>query len=270
MTLNPSLSCKDLSVSYGAHPALRSLTLDIPAGIIQTLIGPNGSGKSTALRVLAGLAAPTSGAATFGGRTLMQWRRAELAKHLSYLPQAPIAPTEMTVENLVRQGRFSHVGLWRRYAQRDRDAIQWALESTAMTPLAQRGLGELSGGERQRAWIAAALAQEAATLILDEPTSFLDIGHQAEVMDLLSALNRERGVTVIMAIHDINQAMMVSDRIALLDRGELKFFGDAAGLAQSGLIEATFNVAGRFVSLGDEHTPHFDVELKARRAKRTD
>lgn len=264
MTQRPSLSCKDLVVKYGPRTALHGLSLVIPAGIVQTLIGPNGSGKSTALRVLAGLAAPSAGRAEFGGRALSGWRRADLAKRLSFLPQAPVAPGEMTVEDLVRQGRFSHVGLFRSYSRRDRDAIQWALESTAMTALAQRGLAELSGGERQRAWIAAALAQEAEMLILDEPTSFLDIGHQAEVMDLLSTLNRERGVTVVMAIHDINQAMMVSDRIALLDRGELKFDGAAADLAASGLIETTFNVNGRFVSLGDEHTPHFDVELRAR------
>lgn len=260
-----TLVSHDLSVSYGSRLALQSLSVAIRPGEIVALIGPNGSGKSTALRALAGLNAPSSGGVALDGRPIVQWRRRDLAKRLSFLPQSPIAPEELTVENLVRQGRYSHVGLWRSYSARDSEAVNWAIESTGMSSFASRGLRELSGGERQRAWIAAALAQEADFLLLDEPTSFLDIGHQVEVLDLVSSLSRDRGVTVIMAIHDINQAMMVSDRILLLENGVLKFDGAAPALAESGLIERAFNVRGNFVTIGDDQMPHFDVEI-ARRA----
>ncbi|MFK4811603.1 ABC transporter ATP-binding protein [Devosia sp. ZW T5_3] len=261
-----SLQCTDISVSYGRRQALQALTLSVQKGEVLALIGPNGSGKSTALHALAGLTRPDSGSVALDGRALASWRRRDLAKRLSFLPQAPIAPEEMSVEQLVRQGRFAHVGLWRAYGPRDQAAIDWALDSTGLTDLAGRGLRELSGGERQRAWIAAALAQEAEILILDEPTSFLDIGHQVEVLELVGRLSRDRGVTVILAIHDLNQAMMAADRIILLDRGRLSFEGPAGPLAASGLIEKTFNVQGRFVDLGNGAAPHFDVDLRRGRS----
>lgn len=256
--------CHDVSVQYGARLALNALALTIRPGEMVSLIGPNGSGKSTALRAMAGLNVPTSGDVSLDGCTLRNWKRRDLAKRLSFLPQSPLAPEELTVENLVRQGRYAHVGLFRNYTPQDSDAVAWALESTGMASFARRGLRELSGGERQRAWIAAALAQEAEILILDEPTSFLDSGHQVEVFDLLGKLSSERGVTVIMAIHDVNQAMTVSDRILLLQSGTLRFDGRASDLAGSGLVEEAFKVEGTFVTLDQHGTPHFDVTMRAR------
>lgn len=255
------LSCSGLCVSYGRRQALRGFALELGKGEIRALIGPNGSGKSTALHALAGLTAPASGRVEIGGRPLRTFARRDLAKRLSFLPQQPIAPDEMTVEQLVRQGRFAHVGLFGSYRATDFEAVRWALESTGLTEFATRGLTQLSGGERQRAWISAALAQEADILLLDEPTSFLDIGHQVEVLDLVCRLARERGVAVVMAIHDLNQAMAVCDRISLLDHGELIFDGEPAALAASGLIERVFRVRGRFVDIGRSSAPHFDVEL---------
>ena len=187
--------------------------------------------------------------------------RKAIAKKLAFLPQQPAAPDEMTIAQLVRQGRFPHVGLFRSYNRQDEQAIEWALESTGLERLADRTLQELSGGERQRAWISAALAQEAGILLLDEPTSFLDIGYQVEVLDLVHRLSRERGVTIVMAIHDINQAIAISDRISLLEKGELRFDGDPRELAGSGLIEKTFRVKGKFVEVGPGKPPHFDVDL---------
>ena len=255
------LSCTQLSVHYGSRKALQGFQLSLDEGEIRALIGPNGSGKSTALHALAGLIAPSAGQAAIDGVPIGSLSRRAIARRLAFLPQQPTAPDEMTIAQLVRQGRFPHVGLFRSYDQKDEEAIEWALESTGLTDLADRTLQELSGGERQRAWISAALAQEAGILLLDEPTSFLDIGYQVEVLDLVHRLSRERGVTIVMAIHDINQAIAVSDRISLLERGELRFDGEPRALAESGLIERTFRVKGRFVEVAPDKPPHFDVEL---------
>lgn len=255
------LTCSGLSVAYGRRMALQDFSLTLGKGEIRVLIGPNGSGKSTALHALAGLIEAVTGNVTIDGKSVALFSRRNLAKRLSFLPQQPTAPDEMTVEQLVRQGRFAHVGLFRNYAARDFEAVRWALASTGLTDLAGRSLRELSGGERQRAWISAALAQEADILLLDEPTSFLDIGHQVEVLDLICRLSRERGVAVVMAIHDLNQAMSVCDQISLLDKGAQIFDGVPSDLATSGLIEKIFQVRGRFVTIEASRAPHFDVEL---------
>lgn len=255
------LACSQLSVLYGRRRALTGFSLSMERGEIRALIGPNGSGKSTALQAMAGLIAPAEGRVEIEGIAVASMSRRPIAKKLAFLPQQPVAPDEMTVAQLVRQGRFPHVGLFRSYSRKDEEAIEWALDSTGLASLADRTLQELSGGERQRAWISAALAQEAGILLLDEPTSFLDIGYQVEVLDLVHRLSRERGVTIVMAIHDINQAIAVSDRISLLEKGELRFDGTPDVLAESGLIEKTFRVKGRFVEVAPDKPPHFDVEL---------
>ncbi|MEZ2130731.1 MULTISPECIES: ABC transporter ATP-binding protein [unclassified Sinorhizobium] len=255
------LSCFHLSVTYGTRKALIDFSLSLEKGEIRALIGPNGSGKSTALHALAGLIKPASGGATIAGVPVGSMSRRSLAKKLAFLPQQPTAPDEMTVAQLVRQGRFPHVGLFRSYGPDDERAIEWALESTGLAKLADRPLQELSGGERQRAWISAALAQEAGILLLDEPTSFLDIGYQVEILDLVHRLSRERGVTIVMAIHDINQAIAVSDRISLLEKGLLRFDGQPERLADSGLVQEIFRIKGRFVRVSPESPPHLDVEL---------
>lgn len=255
------LSCSQLSVFYGRRRALKGFRLSLKKGEIRALIGPNGSGKSTALQAMAGLIAPAEGHVAIEDVPVASMSRRAIARKLAFLPQQPSAPDEMTIAQLVRQGRFPHVGLFHSYSRKDEAAIEWALESTGLTSFADRTLQQLSGGERQRAWISAALAQEAGILLLDEPTSFLDIGYQVEVLDLVHRLSRERGVTIVMAIHDINQAIAVSDRISLLEKGELRFDGEPRALAQSGLIEKTFRVKGRFVEVAPDKPPHFDVEL---------
>ncbi|MDQ0473960.1 ABC transporter ATP-binding protein [Labrys wisconsinensis] len=256
-----ALSCSRLSVAYGRRKALSDFDLSLGRGEIRALIGPNGSGKSTALQALAGLIRPSAGHAEIDGRPIGSMPRREIARRLAFLPQQPSAPDEMRVGQLVRQGRFAHVGLFRSYAAHDEDAIRWALDSTGLTDFADRSLRELSGGERQRAWISAALAQEAQILLLDEPTSYLDIGYQIEVLDLIHRLSREKGVTIVLAIHDINQAMSICDRISLLEKGDLIFDGEPKALAESGLIEKVFRVKGRFVQIAPHAPPHFDVEL---------
>lgn len=263
------LSCSALSVHYAQRKALNHLSLSIRPGEIRALIGPNGSGKSTALQALAGLIRPQNGRVEIDGIAIHTMPRRQLAKKLAFLPQQPTAPDEMTVLQLVRQGRFAHVGLLKSYSQHDEDAIQWALESTGLSGLAERSLKELSGGERQRAWISAAIAQEAEILLLDEPTSFLDIGYQIEVLNLVYDLSRKRGVSIVMAIHDLNQAMSIADQVSLLRQGELMFDGAPRALAESGLIEDVFRVKGRFVEIAQDAPPHFDVELAHRNTNST-
>lgn len=198
------------------------------------------------------------------GRLIGSMTRRQLARQLAFLPQQPSAPDEMTVWQLVRQGRFAHVGLFKGYGPCDEDAIRWALDSTGLSRLADRSLRELSGGERQRAWISAAIAQEAKILLLDEPTSFLDIGYQVEILDLLHRLSREKGVAIVMSIHDINQAISVCDRITLLENGKSAFDGDPITLAGTGLVEEIFRVNGRFVSTASGTPPHFEINLAHR------
>jgi iron complex transport system ATP-binding protein len=256
------LKATNISVRYGAHCALDGFSLGFSPGEIVALIGPNGSGKSTALHALAGLTRPEAGEVVLDGREMRHWKRRNLAKQLSFLPQAPYAPDDMSVEQLVRQGRFAHLGPFQGFRGEDRMAVQWALENTGLEELADRGLKELSGGERQRAWIAAALAQESGILILDEPTSFLDIGHQVEILELISRLSRERGVTVIIAIHDLNHAMAIADRIALLSGGRLVFEGSPAALSTTGLIETTFNVKGKFIRSDAADAPYLQIRVR--------
>ncbi len=260
------LDCSKLSIRYGRREALSDFALTLAPGEIRALIGPNGSGKSTALQAMAGLLKPDTGAVMLDGRPIGAMTRRTIARKLAFLPQQPIAPDEMTVAQLARQGRFAHVGLFAGYGERDEAAIGWALEATGLSGFADRHLRELSGGERQRAWISAALAQEARVLLLDEPTSFLDIGYQIEILDLVHRLSREKNVAIVMAIHDLNQAMSICDRISLLENGRLMFDGGPRDLARSGLIEKVFRVEGRFVQLSPDAPPHFDVSLKRRGA----
>lgn len=258
------LRAHDLTIRYGQRTALSGFALKLEPGEVRALIGPNGSGKSTALQALAGLVRVAAGAVEIEGRSVFSMGRRELARHLAFLPQQPVAPDEMTVGQLVRQGRFAHVGLFKSYGPEDEAAIDWALECTGLGPFSERPLNALSGGERQRAWISAALAQEARILFLDEPTTFLDIGYQVELLDLVYRLSRERGVSVVMAIHDLNQAMSVADRISILETGRCVFDGEPEALASSGLIERVFRVHGRFVDLAPDAPPHFDVDLLRR------
>ncbi len=257
------LSCSNLSVADRVRTVLRRFDFAIGPGEIRTLIGPNGSGKSTALQALAGLLTPGDGTVTVDGRPIATMRRRDLARRLAFLPQQPSAPDEMTVEHLVRHGRFAHVRLFRNDRAAEAAAIRWALDSTGLWTLAGRSLRELSGGERQRAWISTAIAQEARILLLDEPTSFLDIGHQVEILDLVHRLSRERGIAVVMAVHDLNQAMAISDGITLLDKGRVVYDRAPGPLAGAGLIERVFNVKGRFVPSDETRAPRFETTLAA-------
>lgn len=204
---------------------LKNIDIHIQEGEIVSLIGPNGSGKSTLLRVIANLIKLNSGAVHVDGQQVDKMKGSELAKILAMLPQMNNHMLDLTVRELVEFGRHPHSGKKMTLTQEDQEIIDWALEVTGLSHLQNRLLTSMSGGERQRAWIAVTVAQHPKVLLLDEPTTYLDISHQLEVMELVKELNAKYNMTVIMVLHDINQAAQYSDRIIVLKRGTLHYDG---------------------------------------------
>lgn len=251
----PGLAAEGLRVSYGERAVLDELTLAVTPGSVTALVGPNGSGKSTLLKALARLLSPGAGAVTLDGKLLSRMPTAEVARRLAILPQGPVAPEGLTVRELVEQGRFPHVGALRMLRAQDHAAIAAALERTGMAAFAQRPLDALSGGERQRAWIALALAQETPILLLDEPTTFLDIGHQLEVLELVRQLNQAQAMTVVMVLHDLNQAARYSDRMVVLQQGRVVADGLPVAVLTPALLERVFGVRANIVTDPVSGTP---------------
>lgn len=241
-----TLSAERLVLGYRGPASPRTivpeLSLSLSRGAIHCLVGPNGCGKSTLLKALAGVLTPLSGRVCLEGRELAQWGHRPLARRLALLPQNPEAPEDITVRQLVAHGRFPHQGLFGRSSAADRAAVADALALTGMAGLQNREFQALSGGERQRAWVALALAQQADYLLLDEPTTFLDIGHQLEVLSLLRQLNRDRGLTVAMVLHDLNQASEYADRLLVMDQGRLQADGKPAEVLTPALLRRVFGI----------------------------
>ena len=217
----PVLEAQDLTLAYDKTDVVRGLELSVETGKVTALIGPNGCGKSTLLRGLARLMKPKAGYVTLDGREIQRVPTKQIAKRLGLLPQGPNAPEGLTVRELVAQGRYPHQGFFQQWSQEDERALQDALETTTMTEFADRPLDALSGGQRQRAWIAMTLAQETDTLLLDEPTTFLDIAHQVEVMDLLTELNKDKDRTVVVVLHDLNQAARYAHTLVMMKAGQI-------------------------------------------------
>lgn len=242
-----TLEARNLTLAYGSEPVIDGLDLAVRPGRITALIGPNGCGKSTLLRGLARLMEPRSGEVRLDGDPLRRLTTREVAKRVAVLPQGPTAPEGLTVRELVAQGRYAHQGLFQRWREADERAARKALEVTGMRELADRPLDTLSGGQSQRGWIAMVLAQETELLLLDEPTTFLDVAHQVEVLDLLARLNEEQGRTVVMVLHDINQACRYAHRLLVMKDGRLVARGEPSEVVTAGLIEEVFGLACRVV-----------------------
>jgi iron complex transport system ATP-binding protein len=241
------LRAEGLYVGYGDRLVLRGLSLSIQRGQVTALVGPNGSGKSTLLKTLARLLRPLAGAVVLNGQAITRLSTAAVARELAVLPQGPGAPATLTVRELVEQGRFPHVGALRMLRKQDHAAIGEALALTDMEAFAHRPLATLSGGERQRAWIALTLAQATPILLLDEPTTFLDLGHQLEVMELIQRLNVERGLTIVVVLHDLNQAARYANRLVVLNRGAIVRDGPPAKVLTAQLLAEVFGVAANIV-----------------------
>ncbi|WP_205127051.1 ABC transporter ATP-binding protein [Paenibacillus ginsengarvi] len=213
------LTVMDLSVEYSARTVLDGLAWRLDAGRIYSIIGPNGCGKSTLLQAIARQLKPSGGCVELDGTALSRFTPRQLAVRLAVLRQSQDKPPDVTVRTLVGYGRFPHKPAWSRMRAEDRDIVEWALTLTGTDVLADRKLSALSGGERQRVWIAMALAQRPRILLLDEPTTYLDVCHQLEIMEMIADINRNYGVTIVMVLHDINHAAAYSDEIAVLKEG---------------------------------------------------
>jgi iron complex transport system ATP-binding protein len=250
-----ALQGDDLQVRYGERIVIEGLSLTITHGEITALVGPNGSGKSTLLKALARLLKPSSGTVYLDGAAISRLPTAQVARQLAILPQSPVAPAGLTVSELVEQGRYPHAGPLRMLRRQDYAAMQEALELTAMTDFAHRPLDSLSGGERQRAWIALALAQATPILLLDEPTTFLDIGHQLEVLTLVRRLNQERGLTIILVLHDLNQAARYAHRMIALNEGQIVADGTPIEVLTPALLASVFGVHANIITDPASHTP---------------
>lgn len=247
----PALRADGLRLAYGRRTAVDGVDLVIAAGACVVLAGPNGSGKSTLLRGLARLLKPAAGVVLLDGRDLARWPPRALARRLAVLPQSPESPGDLTVEQLVSLGRHPHQRLLGLASAADRAAVRSALAQTDLIGLADRRLTSLSGGERQRVWIALSIAQEPDLLLLDEPTTYLDLAHGLAVLELVQRLNRERGLTVVMSLHDLSQAARFADRVVMLRDGRIVADGAPAGVLTPATIGAVFDVEAEVVTTSE-------------------
>lgn len=242
MTVPAALAARALTVGYRDNVVLDALDLQIARGRITALCGPNGCGKSTLLRTLAGLQPMRSGQVEVNGAPLASLRRRALARTLTMLAQFNQIPAGLTVRELVAYGRYAHGGWLRGLTRADHAAIDEALHASGLATDASRDVAALSGGERQRAWIAMALAQQAPIVLLDEPTTYLDIHHQLDILRELRRLNRERGLTIVWVLHDLNQAAAFSDDIVLMRAGRIVAQGSPDAMLDPRHLQDTFGV----------------------------
>jgi iron complex transport system ATP-binding protein len=241
------LEAERLSLSYGDRTVVSELTLQIPDRAVTVIVGANACGKSTLLRGLARLLRPTAGTALLDGRAIHRLSTRDVARTLGLLPQTPVVPEGVTVVDLVARGRHPHQGAFRRWSAEDESAVTEALAVTDTLDLAGRHVDELSGGQRQRVWLAMTLAQGTDLLLLDEPTTFLDVAHQVEVLDLLVDLNRSRGTTVVMVLHDLGLAARYADHLVAMRNGQVHAQGAPGDVVTEALVRAVFDLDSRVV-----------------------
>nr|WP_277879664.1 MULTISPECIES: ABC transporter ATP-binding protein [unclassified Coleofasciculus] len=248
--MNPKmnrLSTRRLTLAYEGVPIIKNLDLAIPEGKITALVGANGCGKSTLLRGLARLLKPQNGTVYLDAADLFKLSTKEVAKQLGILPQEPVAPEGLTVRDLVALGRYPYQNWLQQWSKEDERLVALAFATTGMTELAERSLDTLSGGQRQRAWIAMALAQDTEILLLDEPTTFLDLAHQIEVLDLLLELNQTQGRTLVMVLHDLNQACRYADYLVAVKEGCVYAHGTPMQVMTEEMVREVFGLGCRIV-----------------------
>ncbi|MGQ4601173.1 ATP-binding cassette domain-containing protein [Nocardia sp. R6R-6] len=236
------LSADGVTLGYGERVIVEELSLDILPGVITTVIGPNGCGKSTLLRSLGRLLRPREGRVLLDGKAISTMRTKDVARVIGVLAQSPIAPEGLTVADLVARGRHPHQSWFRQWSAADEFELTTALEHTGITDLADRALDELSGGQRQRAWISMALAQGTDILLLDEPTTYLDLAHSIEVLDLVDRLHADLGRTVVMVLHDLNLAIRYSDQLVVMHAGRVVASGAPAEVMSVELLREVFEL----------------------------
>jgi len=241
------LTTAQLNISYDDRLIVQNLNIAIPHGKITALVGSNGSGKSTILKTMARIMSPAAGKVMLDGKSIHKQSTKEVAKQLAILPQNPTAPDGLTVSELVSYGRFPYQKGFGSLTKEDRAVVQWAIEATGMVEFADRPVDQLSGGQRQRAWIAMALAQETDILFLDEPTTFLDMAHQLEVLQLLQKLNQENKRTVVMVVHDLNHASRYAHHMIAINKGTVMGEGTPEEVMTPRIFRDVFNIEADIV-----------------------
>lgn len=241
------ISTKNLNISYGNLDIVKDLNLDIPKGKITTIIGSNGCDKSTILKTIARIIQAKSGDIFVNNINIKEQSPKDLAKVMAVLPQSPQAPSGLTVEELIAYGRFPHQKGFGKMRKEDEDIVTWALQSTGIEEFRERPIEALSGGQRQRAWIAMALAQQTEILILDEPTTYLDLAHQLEILKLLEELNKKQGTTIVMVIHELNNAARFADHMIGVKKGKIVCEGTAHEVMTKENLKELFNIDAEIV-----------------------
>jgi iron complex transport system ATP-binding protein len=252
---HPTLRGEALRLAYDDTTIVDGLTVDIPPGQITVIVGANACGKSTLLRGLARLLKPKGGSVHLDGQDIHRLPTKDVARRLGILPQQPVAPEGLTVADLVARGRAPHQGWFTQWSLGDEAAVVAALEATGTLALADRPVDDLSGGQRQRAWIAMTLAQGTPLMLLDEPTTFLDLAHQVEVLDLLADLNEREGRTIVLVLHDLNQACRYAHHLIAMREGAIVAEGPPAEVVTETLVEDVFGLAVRVVADPETATP---------------
>lgn len=236
------MEVRKLEFSYGKNKVLNEITFQIPKGKITTLIGANGCGKSTLFHVMTKNLKAQQGKIFLNGKNINEISLKQFAKEVSIVHQYNVAPNDLTVEKLISYGRIAHGGLGKKNKQQDEKFIHWSMEITNVTELKDRRISDLSGGQRQRVWIAMALAQNTKILFLDEPTTYLDIRYQIEILKLLKRLNAEVGMTMLVVLHDINQAIQYSDEIIAMKEGKIIAQGNPREIATEKILKAVYDI----------------------------
>lgn len=242
MTRDHRLQAEAVRLGYGERTVVDGFDLEVEPGLITVVVGANACGKSTVLKAMARLLQPADGRVLLDGKDLHRSPTREVARTLGLLPQTAVAPEGILVADLVARGRSPHQAWFARASREDEEAVAEAMDLTGVADLADRAVDELSGGQRQRVWIAMALAQRTDVLLLDEPTTYLDISHQLEVLDLLTDLNRARGTTIVMVLHDLNLAARYADRLVAMRAGRLHAYGSPADVLDASLVRDVFGL----------------------------
>src|SRR5690625_4843088 len=244
----PRLEAEEVSIRYDKNIVVEDLRLYISDGKITTLIGPNGCGKSTILKTLSRIMNAAGGSVYLDGKSIHKQSTREIAREMAVLPQTPEAPEGLKVIELVSYGRYPHQRGFGTLQKEDREAIHWALEQTNLLELAERPIDALSGGQRQRVWIAMALAQETDFLLLDEPTTYLDLAHQLEILEVLQRLNKQEKRTIIMVIHDLNHAARFSDYMVAIRNGAIMKEGAPGDVMKAEVLKEVFHIDAEVVA----------------------
>jgi len=242
-----SIETKNINISYGNVDIVENLNLEIPKGKITTIIGANGCGKSTILKTIARILTAKSGEIYINSKNIKKQSSTEIAKNMAVLPQSPQAPNGLTVEELIAYGRFPHKSGFRSDKKEDKEIVDWALKATGIYEFKNRKIEDLSGGQRQRAWIAMALAQKTDILLLDEPTTYLDLAHQLEVLEVLDELNKKYNTTIVMVIHELNNAARFAHHMIGIKKGKICCEGTPEEVMTKENLRELFNIDSEIV-----------------------